>query len=299
MDNSGSLIVDGLSSYKAPVFVYIVPNGELRGGAWVVLDPTINANGMMEMYVVSLLLWLSKFRYCFDRYADNTARAGVLEPEGVVEIKLKKDKIKALMSQNDVAYNRLEKESKNQTLSVAERQEKSEALEARADFLIPIFTQIANHFADLHDGAIRMKAKGVIREALDWSSSRNFFYQRLRRRLVEEDLLSQITAADPTLDRNERLYILSQFVPPIKVNKEGVSVVPTDEMVYQTLEQSKSEFSQKLVQIIRTRNAKSIAAMVQADTQGFEESFQTAIQLMASDPTKLAMLENCLRHLSK
>lgn len=46
---SGSLIVDGLSSYKAPAFVYIVPNGELRGGAWVVLDPTINQNGMMEM----------------------------------------------------------------------------------------------------------------------------------------------------------------------------------------------------------------------------------------------------------
>ncbi|KAG5219866.1 acetyl-CoA carboxylase [Salix suchowensis] len=28
----GSKIVDGLSSYKQPVFVYIVPNGELRGG---------------------------------------------------------------------------------------------------------------------------------------------------------------------------------------------------------------------------------------------------------------------------
>ena len=33
----GSKIVDGLSSYKQPVFVYIVPNGELQGGAWVVL----------------------------------------------------------------------------------------------------------------------------------------------------------------------------------------------------------------------------------------------------------------------
>jgi acetyl-CoA carboxylase/biotin carboxylase 1 len=43
------MIVDGLSSYKQPVFVYIIPNGELRGGAWVVLDPSINPNGMMEM----------------------------------------------------------------------------------------------------------------------------------------------------------------------------------------------------------------------------------------------------------
>lgn len=29
-------------AYKHPVFVYIPPNGELRGGAWVVIDPTIN-----------------------------------------------------------------------------------------------------------------------------------------------------------------------------------------------------------------------------------------------------------------
>ena len=66
--------MDGLSSYKQPVFVYIVPNGELvslssrvrpivdcfqRGGAWVVLDPSINAR-YMEMY------------------ADVESRAGVL-----------------------------------------------------------------------------------------------------------------------------------------------------------------------------------------------------------------------------
>lgn len=45
----GSKIVDGLSSFKQPIFIYIVPNGELRGGAWVVLDPTIN-DAKMEMY---------------------------------------------------------------------------------------------------------------------------------------------------------------------------------------------------------------------------------------------------------
>ena len=55
----GSRIVDGLSSYKQPIFVYIVPNGELRGGAWVVLDPSINP-AHMQMY------------------ADVDSRAGVL-----------------------------------------------------------------------------------------------------------------------------------------------------------------------------------------------------------------------------
>ena len=44
----GALIVDALVVYKQPVFVYIPPHAELRGGAWVVVDSTVNAN-VMEM----------------------------------------------------------------------------------------------------------------------------------------------------------------------------------------------------------------------------------------------------------
>ena len=50
------------------VFAYIPPNGELRGGAWVVIDPTINEE-MMEMYV------------------DNDARGGILEPPGICDVR--------------------------------------------------------------------------------------------------------------------------------------------------------------------------------------------------------------------
>jgi len=35
----GALIVDALVEYEAPVIVYVPPGGELRGGAWVVIDP--------------------------------------------------------------------------------------------------------------------------------------------------------------------------------------------------------------------------------------------------------------------
>ena len=45
----GSYIVDAFREYKQPILVYIPPNGELRGGAWVVVDPTINEE-YMEMY---------------------------------------------------------------------------------------------------------------------------------------------------------------------------------------------------------------------------------------------------------
>lgn len=45
----GAYIVDGLREYKQPVLVYIPPHAELRGGSWVVIDPTINPRHM-EMY---------------------------------------------------------------------------------------------------------------------------------------------------------------------------------------------------------------------------------------------------------
>ena len=41
--------MDALVDYRQPVLVYMPPHGELRGGAWVVVDPTINPD-FMEMY---------------------------------------------------------------------------------------------------------------------------------------------------------------------------------------------------------------------------------------------------------
>ena len=130
----GSKIVDGLSSYKQPVFVYIVPNGELRGGAWVVLDPSINSS-KMEMY------------------ADVDARAGVLEPEGVVEIKMRRDKIVSLMERLDPTYTSLKVASKDSSKSAEEMAAASEALTERETFLQPTYKQIALLYADLHEYA--------------------------------------------------------------------------------------------------------------------------------------------------
>ena len=128
----GSKIVDGLSSYKQPVFVYIVPNGELRGGAWVVLDPSINPE-QMEMY------------------ADVDARAGVLEPEGVVEIKLRRDKVLALMERLDSIYASLKRDSKDTSKSADERASAAANLAKRENFLQPTYKQIALLYADLHE----------------------------------------------------------------------------------------------------------------------------------------------------
>lgn len=45
----GAYIVDALREFKQPVLVYIPPHAELRGGSWVVIDPTINPL-CMELY---------------------------------------------------------------------------------------------------------------------------------------------------------------------------------------------------------------------------------------------------------
>ena len=60
----GSMIVDALVAYQQPLFVYIPPFAELRGGAWVVVDSTINAD-VMEFYAaevrVPFLFFVSSF----------------------------------------------------------------------------------------------------------------------------------------------------------------------------------------------------------------------------------------------
>ena len=49
----GAYIVDALREYNQPVMIYIPPYAELRGGAWVVVDPTINPTHM-EMFADEL-----------------------------------------------------------------------------------------------------------------------------------------------------------------------------------------------------------------------------------------------------
>lgn len=173
----GSYIVDALSDFKQPIFVYIPPFGELRGGSWVVVDPTINPT-FMEMY------------------ADQEARGGVLEPEGIVGIKYRTAKQVDTMARLDPTYAALKKQlTSNPEAPKEEVEAIKEKMTAREKQLLPIYSQIAAQFADLHDRAGRMKAKGVIRDALEWRNARRHFYWRLRRRLNEEYILRRMASS--------------------------------------------------------------------------------------------------------
>ncbi|GAB1319942.1 acetyl-coenzyme-A carboxylase [Madurella fahalii] len=172
----GSFIVDALVKFEQPVFIYIPPFGELRGGSWVVVDPTINPVAM-------------------EMYADVEARGGVLEPEGIIGIKYRKDKQLETMARLDPLYGSLKKQIADSGLSKEEKDAIKKQMTEREQHLLPVYAQISLQFADLHDRAGRMKAKGVIREVLEWREARRFFYWRVRRRLNEEYVLRRIAGA--------------------------------------------------------------------------------------------------------
>jgi len=171
----GAMIVDSLRNYKHPVFVYIPPNGELRGGAWVVIDPTINPD-KMEMY------------------ADKQARGGILEPPGICEVKYRSQDQRLTMQRLDPVLQQLNEEL-SQSPSDEEAAKISADIKQREKLLAPLYLQVAHEFADLHDRSGRMKAKGCISEVLDWRSSREFFFWRIRRRQLEDQLKDRLVAA--------------------------------------------------------------------------------------------------------
>ncbi|CAI6341048.1 unnamed protein product [Periconia digitata] len=178
----GSYIVDALVKYEQPIFVYIPPYGELRGGSWVVVDPTINSQ-FMEMY------------------ADEDSRGGVLEPEGIVGIKYRKDKQLETMARLDPTYGALKRKLVDPSTAKEDLLKIKAEMTEREQNLLPVYSQIALQFADLHDRSGRMEAKGVIRSSLRWQNARRFFYWRLRRRLNEEYILKKMaSAAAPSVD---------------------------------------------------------------------------------------------------
>ena len=183
----GAYIVDALHEYNQPILVYIPPFSELRGGSWVVIDPSINP-AMMEMY------------------ADPTACGGVLEPEAIVEIKFRAKEIKKTMERLDPKMKKLMEKLGDSNLSNTEKAAIEEEMKRREEKLAGVYHQVAVKFAELHDTPVRMKEKGTIKEIVSWRGARRFLYWRLRRKLLETELSSQI------IDGTERNKIIDQIL---------------------------------------------------------------------------------------
>lgn len=172
----GSLIVDAFVAYTQPVFVFIPPYAEIRGGAWVVLDASINA-GCMEMFA-----------------STNTARGGVLEANGAASVKYRTKDLLISMHRLDEQLKKLDNTLEDSS-DATTKESIQDLISKRERALLPVYAQIAVQFCELHDTPGRMKAVGVIEREVEWSASRSFFYWRLRRKLAEFDLRKKVIDA--------------------------------------------------------------------------------------------------------
>lgn len=188
----GAQIVDALRNFKQPIFVYIPPHGELRGGAWVVVDPTINED-------------------CMEMFAEPTSRGGVLEAEGTVEIKFRERDLLKTMRRLDAECISISDRLAAPDLNQKTRSSLDRNLKDRQRFLMPVYHQVAVSFADLHDRAQRMLDKGVIADIVEWRTSRAFFYWRLRRRLSERRVVRAVRGVDSKLTSSRCLVMLRRW----------------------------------------------------------------------------------------
>lgn len=145
----GAWIVDALQTYTQPVIIYLPPFGELRGGAWAVLDTQINPT-------------------CITMLADSNSRGGVLEANGIVEIKFREKDLSILLKKCDKKTAKLEEELLvlNKKGGGEENEEKKKRIqqeyEKRKEKILPVCRAAAVKFADLHDTTARMLEKGAI-----------------------------------------------------------------------------------------------------------------------------------------
>jgi acetyl-CoA carboxylase/biotin carboxylase 1 len=263
----GSYIVDALVKFEQPIFIYIPPLGELRGGSWVVVDPTINPQ-YMEMY------------------ADEDSRGGVLEPEGIVGIKYRKDRQLETMARLDATYGNLKRKLNDPATKKEELQAIRAQMTEREQHLLPIYGQISLQFADLHDRAGRMQAKGVIRSSLRWQNARRFFYWRLRRRLNEEYILKRMASATaPSQEHQNAKADAATRARGLELLKawSNIAKFEHDDMNVATWYEENRKMVHERVEILRKEGvAMEVAGLLRKDREG---GLKGVMQMLATLPT--------------
>merc|ERR1711939_821351 len=163
----------------------------------VVLDPKINPDNM-------------------EMYADKESRGGILEPPAACDLLWKEKQIYEMMHRNDSVLIALEAKAKN-------GQDVSKEVTAREKLLLPLYTQVAVAYCDLHDTPGRMQAVGAIREALTWRTSRAYLHWRIRRRIQETAITKKMRAAAPDVSADR----VSSFLADLRAE----AGVETDQAV--------------------------------------------------------------------
>ncbi|CAA6665069.1 unnamed protein product [Spirodela intermedia] len=230
---AGSTIVENLRTYNQPVFVYIPMAGELRGGAWVVVDSKINPE-QIEMY------------------AEKTAKGNVLEPEGMIEIKFRARELLDCMGRLDgeLAGVKAQLRLAEARSASAEVEALRQRVRAREKLLLPLYTQVATKFAELHDTSFRMAAKGIIRRVVEWRSCRSFFYRRLRRRVAEASLVRTVVgAAGDHLSHGAAKGMIKQWFLASKSGGEMAEALWEDDEAFFAWKEDPANYEEHLAEL--------------------------------------------------
>jgi acetyl-CoA carboxylase/biotin carboxylase 1 len=195
------------------------------------------------------------------------------------------------MARNDPTYGALKRKLNDPATPKDQLQTIKAEMTAREQTLLPIYGQIAIQFADLHDRAGRMEAKGVIRQALQWKNARRFFYWRLRRRLNEEYIIKKLIAVAPTEDA------VSTRVRGLEMLKAWSNIpdFATDDMSVATwYEENRQNVHERVQKLKAESTSLKVAQLIRDDR---ESGLRGVIDLLSTLPT--AEKEQVLKMFSK
>jgi len=189
-------------------------------------------------------------------YVDNNARGGILEPPGIFDVKFRKPDLIKTMHRLDSKLVQLDTElAAAEEALVDDVDTLKKAIAARETQLLPLYVQISHEFADLHDRPGRMKAKGVIRDIVPWARAREYFFWRVRRRLMQDALIGELKAADSSLGHADCLRMMCTWM-------EGKAEWEDDKAVLQFLEAEGATIDEKLGEVRKESVKKAVTALL-------------------------------------
>ena len=231
-----------------------------------------------------------------EMYADEDARGGVLEPEGIVGIKYRKEKQLETMARLDPEYAQLKAQSLAKNITAEQASAVKAKMTEREQLLGPVYQQVAIQFADLHDRAGRMEAKGVIRMGLRWQNSRRFFYWRLRRRLSEEVLVKRMQSATVVpMPVFERAALRVQYLGLLKhwSGMTDVEYETNDRKVAEWYESHRKDIYAKIDAVKSDAISQKVAELLMANKEGGLKGVREVLSLVPTNER-----ENLVRYLT-
>jgi len=219
-----------------------------------------------------------------EMYADEDARGGVLEPEGIVNIKYRREKQLETMARLDSEYGSLRKQLADTTLSKEQQTEVKARLTAREQLLLPVYMQVSLQFADLHDRAGRMKAKNVIRQELQWRESRRFFYWRVRRRVNEEYIIKRISTSNKN-PLTTRARLLENFAAWTGIPNFATA----DREVAMWYEENRKIVHEKVDALKNDGVAFDVASLLRGNSKGGLKGVQQVLSMLPVEEREAAL----------